>query len=436
MSSSLRVFGVLLAIAISATRFSAAANPETTVQFTRADAVETVFGQVELRRAYTKRIALPQEDCQGEPLSCTEDRIYGQVYTLDFLEERLYGGDNRQLSTERIDRGRLFVALMFSPKDEDLMEEALVAHLEGLNVAAFGRPQAGMGYLRDPFPQSVLAKSTLPAWVCSELKGEYRFDLLVAEDGIVRRTRSGSGDLAERACRTIEDANHGVEPETLRSMPSVKVQRRHTVRLESIWTTDGLTWADDLAGLPREASLVKRALDGERTGGSRDIRKGVYRGHEGRYHGVERDVLLPEASLQLLEAPMWASRWSFETVVETFGSEPERIDEMPVSIVVAVIPVADPSMNDLTRTRTALYVPERELIAATLAQIEKSETLGPSLVLSAFATADLWPATGDWMVVSCRDDGTSRYGIAPFGAAAQVNNAQAACGAILRELGQ
>ncbi len=435
MSLGARGFGVLFVVAISAAVFSSAAEPDPSVLFTRADAVEMVVGQVELRRAYTKRIALPQEECPGEPMSCTEDRIYGQIYSLEFIEERLHGGEDGEASTERIDRGRLFLALELSPEHEDLVEEALIGHLEGLGVAAFGRPLAGMGYLRDPFSQTVLVRSALPAWVCSELAGEYRFDLVVAEDGGMRRVRSGSGDLAERPCREIERAVDGVESETLRSMPSVRAQRRHAVRLQSSWKPEGLTWADDLAELPADASLVKQHLDGKRTGAARDYRNGVYRGHEGRYNDVERDVLLPQASLHLLEAPMWVSRWTFETVNETFGLQPELIDEMPVSIVMAVIPVADPSMDELTRTRTALFVPDKELVAAAMAKMEESETLEPSLVPSAFATAELWPAQGDWMVVSCLDDGTSRYGIAPFAAAAKVTNAQEACGAIVREIG-
>jgi hypothetical protein len=146
-------------------------------------------------------------------------------------------------------------------------------------------------------------------------------------------------------------------------------------------------------------------------------------------------VLLPQASLSLLEAPMWITRWTFETLHEQFGRQPDRVTDPPVAIVMAVIPIADPSMDEWTRTRTALFVPERELVEATLARIEKSAVLDPAVVLSAFVTADLWPAKGDWMVVSCLDDGTARYGIAPFTTVARVTNAQEACGAILREIG-
>ena len=334
-----------------------------------------------------------------------------------------------------MDRGRLLLALDFSPENEALLEEALLAHLEALGVASYSRPQAGMRFPRDPLSQKVLAQSALPGWVCAEQDGNYRFDWILAKDGGTRKTRSGNGDLAETACREIQRAAAGVEAETLRTLPGVRVQDRHTVRLQSISTLDGLMWSDELAAIPSEASLTKRFLDGERTGAIRDSKDGVYHGHEGRYHNVERDVLLPQASLSLLEAPMWITRWTFATVHEQFGRQPDRVIDPPVAIVMAVIPVADPSMDEWTRTRTALFVPERELVEATLARIEASAVLDPSAVLSAFADAKLWPANGDWMLVSCLDDGTAKYGIAPFGAGVRVTNAQGACGAILREIG-
>ena len=100
----------------------------------------------------------------------------------------------------------------------------------------------------------------------------------------------------------------------------------------------------------------------------------------------------------------------------------------------AVVPIADPLMDDLTRTNTTLSVPDDALIEETLARIENSAALEPLLVQQAFAGAEVWPAQGDWLVVSCWDDGTARYGIAPGSAGARVTNPQEACGAILREI--
>ena len=67
------------------------------------------------------------------------------------------------------------------------------------------------------------------------------------------------------------------------------------------------TWADRLALIPDGATQegsVSRATAGP--GGARDQHDGAYRGHEGRYGGVERDVRLPRASLDLAELPMAA----------------------------------------------------------------------------------------------------------------------------------
>ncbi|HUC43880.1 MAG TPA: hypothetical protein VMR65_07580 [Candidatus Sulfotelmatobacter sp.] len=47
----------------------------------------------------------------------------------------------------------------------------------------------------------------------------------------------------------------------------------------------------------------------------------------------------------------------------------------------------------------------------------------------------MWPARGDWIVVTCTDDGKARYGIAPFVDAAPLDNAREACAAIRTALG-
>jgi hypothetical protein len=60
--------------------------------------------------------------------------------------------------------------------------------------------------------------------------------------------------------------------------------------------------------------------------------------------------------------------------------------------------------------------------------------LDPTLVAEAIANPQLWPDAGDWLIVECRDDGTARYGIAPFASAAAVTNPSEACAAIRREL--
>ena len=413
-----------------------ASEPEEEIIYTRADVVAATTGEVEFRRAYTKRLALPQTECEGGVFTCVADRIYGQIYSLAFSEELISRQRDGKVAAERRLRGRLLVAVDLSPENEDLLEVALVAHFEGLSVKSYSRPQAGMRYLRGPLSQQTLLQSALPAWVCTELDGEYSFDLVISDEEGFDRSYARTGDVADRACRAIANAVDDVSAETLRTMPDIRTQVRHKVHLRSVSTFAGLTWSDDLASIPDGVVFEKRVLDGTKTGGMQDRRDGVYRGHEGRYGDVERDVLIPSAALYLMEAPMWVTRWSFSAVSENFGTQPEVVQDSAASIVMAVIPIADAVMAELSRTRTTLHVPGERLVDEAIARFTRSGVLAPSLVEAAFADPEIWPAQGDWMVVSCPDDGSARYGIAPFSAAAEVTNPREACAAITREIGE
>ena len=67
--------------------------------------------------------------------------------------------------------------------------------------------------------------------------------------------------------------------------------------------------------------------------------------------------------------------------------------------------------------------------------LQHSAQLGPEKVAEALnSRPGPWPSAGDWLVVECRDDGTARYGIAPFVSVAKVTNPREACAAVRREL--
>jgi hypothetical protein len=423
-------------VAVLAQTVTFVSNAEEEILYTRVDVLEATTGEVEFRRAYTQRLALPQAECEGGEFTCTEDRIYGEVYSLTFSEELVSRRPDGKAELEREPRGQLIVAVDLSPESEDFLEEALVAHLEGLSVTSYSRPHAGMGYLRGPLSKQAILQSSLPAWVCAELNGDYIFQLVVSENEEFLRSYERTGEVAYRACRVIEDAVEDVSAEILRTMPDIRAQVRHAVSMRSASTLTGLTWSDELASIPDAVTFEKRRLDGQKTGGARDRREGVYRGHEGRYGDVERDVLIPSAALNVVEAPMWVTRWSFEAAREDFGAQPEVVHESSASIVMAVLPVTDPLMAELSRTRIPLHVPEERLVEEAIARFEHSAVLAPSLVEVTFSYPENWPAHGDWMVVSCRDDGSARYGIAPFSVAAEVANPRETCAVIMREIGE
>jgi len=417
----------------SAGIFTASIEEETV--FTRTEVVEAATGEVELRRAYSQWLALPEAECEGGVFTCVANQMYGQVYSLAFFEERISAQREAAATPERRTRGRLLIALNLSAESEEQFERALVARLEGLSVASYSSPRAGMGYLRDPLSMNALTQSTLPAWVCEELDGEYSFDYLVHRE-TSDSARSGAGEVADLACRTIEGAVEDVSVEIRKTMPGIRKQIRHAVRLLSVSTLAGATWADELAPVPDELTFEKRALPGRKSGSIRDVRDGSFRGHEGRYNDIERDVLIPPAALRLLGVPMWVTQWSFASIRETLGAHPEVVHDPMASIVVAVVPVADPLMPELSRARTMLEAPEKELVGRAVAVFEHDAVLAPSLVERAFSDPEIWPARGDWLVVSCHDDGSARYGIAPFVAAARVTNPEEACGVIMKALGR
>ena len=421
---------VLAALLAALAPATPGAEREERVLRSRADALETVTGEIEYRRQYTTELALPDPACEGGPFTCLVHRTYGQVYALDFTEETRSRPASGEATSRRRSRGRLLVAVDLPPKAEDDFERALASYLNALSVGAFSLPQTGMEHGSEPLDQDILLSSAVPAWVCKVLEGTYISSVLFS-GGVDGRT----GIEAERACRPLEDAVASIPAEIVRTMPDVRAELRRTVTVESVSTMGGLSWADDLAPIPQGGTFAKRPLDGKKTGWSFDIPRGIFRGHSGRTHDIERDMRLPPAALRLVEAPMWVARFRFETVRETFGTESEVVRETPVSVVVAVVPVVDPLLDELTATRTALAVPEKQLMEELAERLGSKELWAPSLVEDAFCDEEVWPAQGDWLIVACRDDGSARYGIAPFAGAADVTNAEEACAAITRELG-
>jgi hypothetical protein len=396
--------------------------------YTRADVASAATGEVSLRRAYARRIQLPSESCEEGKFRCATQQFYGQVYLLDFVEETALRGEGGNTTNERVDRGRLAIAASFPKEAEGTFEDSLLDHLRHLSVAAFVRPRAGMAFLEDPLGHETLGRSTGPVWLCAVRNDAYSYDLLIGDN-----TYSGDGPSAKRACRAIEGAAEDTDLSVLRTIPDVRVELRQEVHLSSASTLEGMTWAHHLVPLPKGATFKKGTL-AKRTmsGGATGFRDGAFWGHEGRFGGIERDVRLPQASVELEGAPMWITRWTFDAMLERFGQDPERQPYPRKSLLVAVAPIADPLMGEADRGRTDLSVPTSALEGAVVARFLTADLLGPSVVSDVLADPAWWPWRGDWLVVTCRDDGTARYGIVPFVDAAPVDNAREACAAIRR----
>ena len=416
----------VLPLVLTASRVSGN-PPEERVLYSRADLVEALTGQVELRRAVNRSIELPVPECPQGRFACSVETIYSQVYELSFSAEKFSRREDR-IETTWEDRGRLLMALDFEQKDADAFDGALRAELAGLSAPAFTAPQAGMGYRRGSLEQDVLDLSRQAAWVCTELNHAYSCDIRMDPTSY-----SGSGAAVEPAGRSISGSVAASSPDIVRTVPDVRAMDRTAIRLRSSPIAEA-TWADRLATVPDGATFEKRILDGKRTGAVRDIRGNRYYGHEGRYNNVERDVLLPRASLELAGLPMWVGEWHFETTHEVFGTAPaERADASP-SLLMAVVPIADPLMDNPDRIGSRVDFPADRFVGSAVNILEREMKLNPDAIVKGFSDPELWPARGDYLVVTCRDDGNARYGIAPFVDAAAVGNPREACAAIRMQL--
>jgi len=408
-----------------------AADPGERLLYARADVLTMVTGETSLRRAYTRQIELPSETCEGGAFTCVGDRAYRQVYALDFVEETVSRGTDGKAIVNRRERGRLTIALDLPKESETRFEDALLAHIGQLGVAEFARPRAGMSFFEEPLGMGTLQQSVAPAWECRELDGAYAYH--VVWNGGSSHARDG--DEAIKACRALEDAAQSIEPALFRTMPDIRAQLRQEVRLSSSSSLKGLTWSNRLVPIPEGATFKKGSLTGDRkTGSIRDFRDGTFRGHEGIYGGVEHDARLPRASLDLTGAPMWVTRWTFDAIRERYGEEPKSERDATVSLLVAVAPFADPLMSELDRSRTDLFVPEERIVTAVRARFTRSAALGPAAVADALADPEIWPSRGEWLIVTCRDDGSARYGLTPFAEAAEVANPRETCAAIRQAL--
>ena len=410
-----------------------ATEPPETLFYTRAEVMAATTGEATLRRVYAQQLELPSAFCDAAPFSCVKRQHYGQVYSVEFAQEVVTRGADGTASVDRRERGRVTIAVSLPKEQEDRFEGALRAFLQGLGAAEYADPWAGIRFSAEPLDQPSLEWSTAPAWVCHQLDGVYRFDLQINDDERAWRTYARAGSDAEKACRTLTEAVGDSEPDSIRTLPAIHSQVLREVRLVSSSTLGGLTWADRLASIPDGATFKKARLEGDRrTGAIRDGHDGVFRGHEGRYGGVERDVRLPRASLDLTEHPMWVTRWTFDSLRQQFGDAPSSERDPSVWLDVAVVPISDPLMDGLERSEIELSVPEDRVIAAALARLIDGAQPGPALLREALADPEIWPSRGDWLVVACRDDGSARYGLAPFAEAAEVTNPREACAAIRR----
>ncbi|ANM29992.1 hypothetical protein ABI59_11040 [Acidobacteria bacterium Mor1] len=413
--------------------FAAAASADEIV-YTRGEVVSATAGEARLRKAYTQRLSQPDPDCADGEFTCEADRVYGQLYAIDFVQRVTDRGGDGVVRIEEVDRGRLLIALDLSSADEGVFEDSLRDYLENLNAQAYTRPLAGMTYGEAPLEQATLERSELPAWICEEIDDAYIFDMVqrVGESGL--RSFSRPDPIARSACEPIASSMDDALPDTFVTLPELREQILREVRLAEASTYRGMSWAEALPP-PDDVEFRKSPTpDGEMTGSTRDRKEGVFVGHEGRYDAIQRTVTIPASRLELLAAPMWVSRWEFVARLERFGPEPASELITRRRVWIAVVPMIDPAMSELDRGSTGLSVPDSVLVDSARERFESFEQLDPPVIEDLFADPSQWPPIGDWIVVTCRADGSARFGISPFAFVADVLNPREACSAVVREI--
>ncbi len=404
------------------------------VVYTRGEVVSATAGEARLRKAYSQRLSQPDPDCPDGEFACDVDRVYGQLYAIDFVQRVTDRRGDGVVRIEEVDRGRLLIALDLSSSDEAVFEDSLRDYLENLNAQAYSMPLAGMTYGEAPLEQATLERSELPAWICEELDDAYIFDLVqrVEESGL--RSFSRPDPIARSACRPIASAMDDAFPDTFVTLPELREQIRREVRLAEASTYRGVSWAEALPP-PEDVEYRKSPTpDGTMTGSTRSRKDGVFVGHEGRYDAIQRTVSIPASRLDLLAAPMWVSRWEFTSRLERFGPEPASDLITKRRVWIAVVPMLDPTMSELDRGRTSLSVPDSTLVDAARERFENFELLDPPVIEELFADPSQWPPVGDWLVVTCRADGSARFGISPFVFVADILNPREVCSAVVREI--
>ena len=296
-----------------------AAEPDDKPAYARVEIQQATVGEVAIRRAAAKLIDLPSAKCDGPPFSCTAPVFYGQVYVLYFTEEERKRRGDGAVEPDRRDRGALMIATNFPPGAADHFDDALTGYLKSLAAPAFAEMRAGLRYQAGPLDPEGLTASSEPVWICAMERGAFSYDLQINADGRVSGTRAESGGRAVGPCAAIQRAVQGVLPEIIRTLPDVRADIRREVRVVQGDTLGGASWASRLAPLPDGVTLKKTALEKDRkTGAIRDAHEGVYRGHEGRYGSVSRDVIVTRADLDHAGAPRRAERWTYDTIAARF----------------------------------------------------------------------------------------------------------------------
>jgi len=235
----------------------------------------------------------------------------------------------------------------------------------------------------------------------------------------------------------------GAGAEELRTTPAARALSETDV---AVAFADGLrreAYTDDLAPLPRDLVYTVTRTPGVKRSESVQSNDALV---QASYTQDDVKVSASAAPAALATAPVatnaWVARWTVETVERTMGPLPGEVRLSGVELRIALLPTLPPVPLD---NRGKSVAPEaKETYAVELDSgamlVEVGERLDDAAALDAAsiesAVADHPAGLGSqgWLLVVCRADGSADYRLLPTKAVAKVENADAFCAAVERQL--
>jgi hypothetical protein len=443
----MRVLAVPLAAALLALSSAAA---DSRLVYRRSTPIDTRTGVVVLRTVDEPIVDIPA-DCTGaEPgtFGCAQERRFPRAYVLEFFLERRETRDGEK-RTEIEERGRASLLLSLDPAERKGFDDELRAALATLSADAFAESFAGLGPTAGVFG-GIARRSAEPSWSCfergtSRQTGRYERQV---EGG--RVTGSGWTGFSEdevtlplcRAGAALASAP-GAGADELRTTPAARALSETDV---AVAFANGLrrdAYAEDLAPLPRDLVYTVTRTPGVKRSESVQTNDALV---QASYTQDDVKVSASAAPAALATAPVatnaWVARWTVETAERTMGPLPGEVRLSGVELRIALLPTLPPVPVDSRGKPAAPEAKETYAVAldadAMLAEI--GERLDDAAALDAAAleaaVADHPSGLGSqgWLLVVCRPDGSADYRLLPTKAVARVENADAFCAAVERQL--
>lgn len=433
--------------------------------YRHATVLEDFVGKVYIREGYEVPLTV-LGDCESSNRGCPEEQVYGMVLRLDFVSEHRRAGKNEVFRSEE-SAGTIYAALAFSREDFETFRFELETRFRQLSAQAFMEPFAGLGPMkpgqhgviqknRGPFESELATPPERPTWVCYESDNSTTVSVFrrkitegpSGEDEISRGSHS-FGEPPTPLCDEMASATRNVFPTVIETLSTPRRLREIVVYYEEAVLIDSKNPA---MLLPRPEGVLffkQKASKGIQIEGSDHVGDVSYAVQVGA--GWFRIGYAPTAPMPIdgLDRNVWLQRWTLETIDRELGPYPtERTIERNVlyASYLATVPAAEID-GEWSGTMSSRAPPEppaaHESVPDRPAQMDRSGFVdeivdrldrhhGPpgELIEELLARPQVGLLSEGWIVVLCRQDGTSTYFLYPTKAQNAVQNADQFCFAV------